>query len=64
MNDKEKTIVSKTYSITMKSTNGPVIAAIGNGASITINNRINVGGVPHYQCEQCNKLHPVGYKHQ
>jgi hypothetical protein len=48
----------------MKSTNGSVIAAIGNGASITINNRINVGGMPHYQCEVCDKLHPVGYKHQ
>lgn len=64
MNDKKKTtITSKKYSVSIQATNGTVITALGPNASITINNRINAGGVPHYQCQQCGELHPVGYKH-
>lgn len=64
MNNKKKTTISsKKYSVSIKTTNGTIISTIGANTSITINNRINVGGVPHYRCEQCGELHPVGYKH-
>jgi len=64
MSDNKKTIKVKKYSVSIKSTNGTVISAIGPNASVTITNRINVGGVPHYYCDMCNKHHPIEYKHQ
>ena len=62
MDDKKKVTIKK-YSVSISSKNGPVITALGPNASITINNRINIGGVQHYHCDMCGKLHPVGYKH-
>lgn len=59
----KKKVTNKKYSVSLSTTNGTIISTIGNNTSITITNRIMIGGIEHFKCNKCKDVHPKGHEH-
>ena len=59
----KKKFTNKKYDVRMSTTNGTIISTVGDDTSITINERIIIGGVQHFKCSKCKCVHPKGHEH-
>jgi hypothetical protein len=50
---------SNKYDVSIQSTNGPVISAIGPNARVTITQRTMLGNVEHFYCGSCRAYVPI-----